>query len=450
MGARATTTNLALANVKNAGKLRTLLEKISLNDKEEGQHVVEEEKEEEDQQEEGEGARVSNPVSRAPRNGSEENLGSSSIHVLPNDILTLIFARLPRATLSAIRLTCSTWKRLCQHQDIAVLRQQMGVAEGWIYVLAEKPAGSSFRVFDPQANKWSMLPPIAGHSLQENWQGFACVAVGHKLILMGGRYVDTTTSMHHSSGSACGDVIVYSALTNQWTRASSMKTPRSWFAAAVIGTQVYIAGGQGKTHFLDSAEVYDSEKDTWHSIASMGSVRSSCHGVALDGEFWVIAGEYNKNHYDDGNRKGSAEVFDPLRGSWRFIPDMWLDSHKVPGPNTVIGGELVFVHLSKLMAYNKDTNGWMHLGHVSGADVYNRPFSRFGFACESVHNNLYIIGGKWESWQNRSRFCVQTLNTVEVCDLQISKSTSRLLGWRACASMVDGGGIITASAVLWL
>lgn len=36
MGARATTTNLALANVKNAGKLRTLLEKLSSNDKEEG------------------------------------------------------------------------------------------------------------------------------------------------------------------------------------------------------------------------------------------------------------------------------------------------------------------------------------------------------------------------------------------------------------------------------
>jgi hypothetical protein len=218
MGARATTTNLALANVKNAGKLRTLLEKLSLNDKEEGQHVVEEEeKEEEDQQEEGEGARVSNPVSRALRNGSEENLGSSSIHVLPNDILTLIFARLPRATLSAIRLTCSTWKRLCQHQDIAVLRRQMGVAEGWIYVLAEKPAGSSFQVFDPQANKWSMLPPIAGHSLQENWQGFACVAVGHKLILMGGRYVDTTTSMHHSSGSNLPQVLrVTSTIIHTW------------------------------------------------------------------------------------------------------------------------------------------------------------------------------------------------------------------------------------------
>jgi hypothetical protein len=218
MGARATTTNLALANVKNAGKLRTLLEKLSLNDKEEGQHVVEEEeKEEEDQQEEGEGARVSNSVSRAPRNGSEENLGLSSVHVLPNDILTLIFARLPRATLSAIRLTCSTWKRLCQHQDIAVLRRQMGVAEGWIYVLAEKPAGSSFRVFDPQANKWSMLPPIAGHSLQENWQGFACVAVGHKLILMGGRYVDTTTSMHHSSGSNLPQVLrVTSTIIHTW------------------------------------------------------------------------------------------------------------------------------------------------------------------------------------------------------------------------------------------
>lgn len=94
---------------------------------------------------------------------------------------------------------------------------QMGVAEGWIYVLVEKPAGSSFRVFDPQANKWSMLPPIAGHSLQENWQGFACVAVGHKLILMGGRYVDTTTSMHHSSGSNLPQVLrVTSTIIHTW------------------------------------------------------------------------------------------------------------------------------------------------------------------------------------------------------------------------------------------
>jgi hypothetical protein len=75
---------------------------------------------------------------------------------------------------------------------------QMGVAEGWIYVLSEKAPGTSFRVFDPRANKWSVLPPILGHSPQENWQGFACVAVGHKLILMGGRYVDTTATLHSS------------------------------------------------------------------------------------------------------------------------------------------------------------------------------------------------------------------------------------------------------------
>lgn len=106
-------------------------------------------------------------------------------------------------------------KKLCTYIYICIM--QMGVAEGWIYVLAEKPAGSSFRVFDPQANKWSMLPPIAGHSLQENWQGFACVAVGHKLILMGGRYVDTTTSMHHSSGSNFPQVLrVTSTIIHTW------------------------------------------------------------------------------------------------------------------------------------------------------------------------------------------------------------------------------------------
>lgn len=107
-----------------------------------------------------------------------------------------------------------------------------------------------------------------------------------------------------------------------------MNTPRSWAAAAVVGDKVYVAGGQGRTKFLNSAEVYDPEIDSWQTISSMEVVRSSCQGVALDGHFWVIAGEYVRNHYDN-NQKRSAEVYDVETDSWRFVPNMCLDDNKV-------------------------------------------------------------------------------------------------------------------------
>lgn len=63
---------------------------------------------------------------------------------------------------------------------------QVKSSEGWIYVLSETPAGAPFVAFDPIANKWHNLPPTPGHSPQHRWLGFACVALGCCLYLMGG------------------------------------------------------------------------------------------------------------------------------------------------------------------------------------------------------------------------------------------------------------------------
>jgi hypothetical protein len=324
---------------------------------------------------------------------------------------------------------------------------QMGVAEGWIYVLAETPEGSAFRAYDPIASKWSVLPPTPGRSQTQQWQGFACIAVGHKFLLIGG----TPITQKKSPGNAdrysviCSDVVIYDALTNQWTRGASMTTPRSWFAAALVENKVYVAGGQGNAKFLDSAEVYDPVTDTWTEISTMAVVRSSCQGLSLGGQFWVVAGEYVKNH-----QRSSAEVYDAKSGTWRFVPDMYLDDSKVMEPSAVTAtGELVCVHQKRIMAYQKELNTWTQLGHISGGEEYARPYSRFGFACESVGGSLYIIGGTREYSQNRYRYCTP-LNTVEVCELDGAKQYSSQLWWKLGADMGSGGGVISASLVSWL
>ena len=78
---------------------------------------------------------------------------------------------------------------------------QMGVAEGWIYVLPEGSEGTPFRAYDPIAAKWSILPPTPGRSEGQQWQGFACVALAHKFLLIGGtRSEKSLLSDRFSSG----------------------------------------------------------------------------------------------------------------------------------------------------------------------------------------------------------------------------------------------------------
>jgi hypothetical protein len=44
---------------------------------------------------------------------------------LPDDVMTLVFARLPRQSLVAARLVCSSWKRVAEQQELASLRRKV-------------------------------------------------------------------------------------------------------------------------------------------------------------------------------------------------------------------------------------------------------------------------------------------------------------------------------------
>jgi len=112
-------------------------------------------------------------------------------------------------------------------------------------------------------------------------------------------------------------------------------------------------------------------------------------------------------------------------------------------------GELICVHRKRVMVYNTQLNNWTQLGHINGGEEYARPCSRYGFACESVGSNLYIMGGIQEYSQNRYRSCTP-LNTVEACELGGEKQYSSQLRWKLGADMCHGSGVISASLVAWL
>lgn len=49
----------------------------------------------------------------------------ASIHGVPDDVMMLIFSRLPRQSLANARVVCSSWKRMAEVQELAVLRRQV-------------------------------------------------------------------------------------------------------------------------------------------------------------------------------------------------------------------------------------------------------------------------------------------------------------------------------------
>lgn len=374
---------------------------------------------------------------------------SSLIPGLPNDVALLCLVRVRRVELLKLRLVCRTWKGLFESKEFCNLRLKAGCAEEWLYALAEKPSGAPFKAFDPISNQWFTLPRMPRSSKETVWQGFACVALGPTLLLMGGIYQSMNADVQgFSSVVVCADVHIYNACSNQWSRAASMHTPRSWFAATVIGDLVYVAGGQGKDCFLDSVEVYDPQQNSWSHVSNMKCVRSSCYGLALHGKLWVVGGEVMRNQHSVKPGRGSAEVYDPENDSWSLIPEMWLNTQKVPGPSTVHRQRLLFVHEGKLMMYMEDTNSWCHVGDLSGEEVFssNRR-SRYGFACESLNDELYVVGGLQLSRQYRHS--VQSLNSTEVCKLaSLSQGQSKYTKWRNAACMAECEGIIVASAVM--
>ena len=67
-------------------------------------------------------------------------------------------------------------------------------------MLSEKPTGGPFKAFNPNLNRWYTLPPSLIPVCSEDgiWQGFACVALGHKIVLMGGMHkgFDKTTGKY--------------------------------------------------------------------------------------------------------------------------------------------------------------------------------------------------------------------------------------------------------------
>ncbi|WVZ24401.1 hypothetical protein V8G54_002945 [Vigna mungo] len=218
-----------------------------------------------------------------------------------------------------------------------------------------------WEAYDPIRERWMHLPRMASNEC------FMCsdkesLAVGTELIVFGRELRSHV-------------IYRYSLLTNSWSSGMRMNGPRCLFGSASLGEIAILAGGcDSEGRILDSAELYNSENQSWEVLPSMNKPRKMCSGVFMDRKFYVIGGIGGK----DSKLLTCGEEYNLQTRTWTEIP--------------IVNNELYAADYAdmEVKKYDKDRRLWRSIGRLPERVV---SMNGWGLAFRACGDKLIVIGG---------------------------------------------------------
>ncbi len=170
----------------------------------------------------------------------------------------------------------------------------------------------------------------------------ACL--GDRVYILGG-----AGNLALNNGATAFSVQVDARTGADWTETAAMNVTRNSVSLVASNNRLYAIGGEYANHMLllsisqsmyhiflgmnngaysDVMEVYDPDANVWDFVGIMNHHRCQ-PGIAVGptGLIYVVGGLGNTFEGISGALK-SAEVFDPARGEWSSLPDMYFCRHK--------------------------------------------------------------------------------------------------------------------------
>ncbi|XP_061990504.1 F-box/kelch-repeat protein SKIP11-like [Rosa rugosa] len=308
----------------------------------------------------------------------------SLIHRIGRDNSISCLIHCSRSDYGAIASLNKSFWSLVRTGELYKLRRQNDVIEHWIYFSCHL---LEWEAFDPNRGKWMHLPRMTSNEC------FMCsdkesLAVGTELLVFG---KEVTAHV----------IFRYSILTNSWSSGMRMNAPRCLFGSASLKEIAILAGGcDSEGRILSSAELYNSETQTWELLPDMNKPRKMCSGVFMDEKFYVIGGIGGS----DSKVLTCGEQYDLKTKKWTEIPNM------SPGrsgaarenemPATAEAPPLVAVVNNDLYAadyadmevrkYDKERRLWITVGRLPERAV---SMNGWGLAFRACGDRLIVIGG---------------------------------------------------------
>jgi hypothetical protein len=166
---------------------------------------------------------------------------------------------------------------------------------------------ASAELLNPATLAWSPT----GDMTQGRW-GHTATQLPNGLVLIAGG------SDPDSRGRKFRTAELYDPATGRWTATGDMAQARTGHSATLLRDgRVLVVGGNGGGLFLDSAELYDPATRSWTAAGHMAHGRSGHTATLLpDGRVLVAGGVFGDDAGSCCAPLSSAEVFDPVSGSW--------------------------------------------------------------------------------------------------------------------------------------
>lgn len=173
------------------------------------------------------------------------------------------------------------------------------------------------QLYDPGSDTWSPAGTTASPHLEHT----ATMLASGKVLVAGG--FDTGPAQDSVAA-----VEIYDPLSNGWTAAAPMATPRSVHSAVLLGDgSVLVSGGRfGKPNvgftYLDTAERYDPQADAWTPAGTLLN-GLAYHSMTLlpDGRV-LLAGGVNSS-----SELRTVQVYDPAANAWTEVAPMGTFRH---------------------------------------------------------------------------------------------------------------------------
>jgi len=190
------------------------------------------------------------------------------------------------------------------------------------------------------------------------------VVVGTKIYLFGGE----------SDAGIVETVEVYDTETGVYSPYRSMPGPRRDCAAAVLNDHIYVAGGLDDSSRLSSVFRYDIQTTRLEDVSSMHTARADPQLVELGGLLYAIGG---------WNDIKTVEVYNATTDRWRMVAST-KNAHYYSGA-TVHEGKIYVISANGFEVYSPETDEWDTLT--------SPPNSYQGRPLVLMDGKLWTVGG---------------------------------------------------------